>query len=888
MKQLDKLPNVAVAATKFIKGVSRLVDATEALNVMPLRAALAEQFVTDAHFVSYVVHEAGAEAETWPRLNKVILDEIEKAGGRVSCSMFVIDIDTKDNVDAETLAAKTIGGKVPWDDELIGIFWAKIDAAVEAGLPMPNALYTTNNGARCIYVLPELISVRESEELYRGLVHLYGQQGIIADSSCADWTRMFRMPSVMRDNKPTWEQPHFKLFEQYDTVIDLSKVPKIEGSASAEYAPIKEITDPRPTHEDAQAMLEVKMPGGKGVRQTALHKESKRRLQGRNCFPALFDFAPLAREGERDVTLTKYVGEAVSLLYYMDGCTPEFVYALFLPAVEQLQDAADVNWLDKLWYLVRYTWAREVAKHEAKQEKAKIVAVKVEDKLTSMLNSMRKWCDHGSLHQDDARSIAWMLQHAIVMTRAKRYHVLRHTGYYSRFGVPREHLLTEMRESGLSEFIELDKVQDGEVIPKSANELLAVNGTQVHEVEGAANYPGSIVKNIATSDAKLVVALYCLRRDIVAEYNERVDQWLIRFVGKEHIQDLRNWIGFALDFEGGPVCALSLSGPPSCGKKMLVRGLAECINTGAVASGLDLVQRFTPALMKTPFLCVDEGLPSKVPGGIDIADQFRRATAGESLTLDVKFGDPITVFNPLRVIFTANNLETVRAITSHRDLTPEDQAALGERIFHLDVMQEAADFLAANGGRRMTKGWIQGDSGEPSDHVVAKHFLWLYENRPKEALGTRLLMQGNLESDLMRDMRTQSGAAPLVIRTLIYMLESASKQNMKGLSIENGEAFVTASGVHDCYKADLGNRRELNTQQILNVLRSVVVPGATKNPTWHVNAQGERIRARWHPLDLLILLEEAYTNGYPSKQIEVLVRARYGDEAESILEGFSK
>lgn len=887
----DKLPRLAVAPTKFVKGISRLTDPADAMQVMPLRDALATEFGTDAHFVSYSCVDNGVESPAWPRLNKVVLDAIEAAGGRVYSTMLVIDYDTKDNLDADTYAKKKdTEGKVAWDDELIEQFWQKLDAAVESGLPMPNVIYTTKNGARFIYVLEEPVLVREVEDYHRGLVHLFGTKGLVADEKCSDWTRFFRMPRVMRDGAPSWTSPYFRQLEQWDTFVKLADVPKVEKPQGADtYAPLKSIDRPRPSQEEAKAMLEVRGMGTMKPRSTALFKEAKRRLQGRNCFGCLFDMQPIAREGERDAKLTSYVGEAVAILYFMDGSTPELIYSLFLPAVEELKpDAGTPNWLDKLWYLVCYSWAREVAKDEARETKQKVTAIKTEDQLTAMLNSMRRWCKAPELDADDAHAVAWMLMHCICMTRAKKYHVLRPSGFFSRHGVPREHLVTEIRESGLAQFIELEKDIGGERVALSPAELLARHGTQVHEVFGAANHAGSIVKNIGTADASLVVALYNLRRDLEPTFSDQVDIWLKKLVGEDKIQVLRDWIGFALDFEGGPICALSLSGPPSCGKKMLVRGLAECINTGMVASGLDLVQRFTPSLMKTPFLCVDEGLPSKVPGGIDIADQFRRVVSGESITLDVKFGDPVTIFNPLRVIFTANNLETVRAITSHRDLTPEDQAALSQRILHLDVKQAAADWLAANGGLRMTKGWIQGDSGEQSEYVVAKHFLWLHQQRPKQPLGTRLLVEGNLESEIMRDMRTQSGVAPLVIRTLIYMIEAASKDNMRGLAIEQGSVFVTASGVVEVYRSDIANRRDLNASQVLNVLRSVVMPGGSKNPTVHVNAKGERTKARWHHLDLCILLEEAYTNGYPSKTLEKLLREQYGSEADAIIEGLSK
>ena len=133
-----------------------------------------------------------------------------------------------------------------------------------------------------------------------------------------------------------------------------------------------------------------------------------------------------------------------------------------------------------------------------------------------------------------------------------------------------------------------------------------------------------------------------------------------------------------------------------------------------------------------------------------------------------------------------------------------------------------------------------------------------------------------------------SAAARIERRRFGRRIEAASKDNMRGLAIEEGRVYVTASGVVEVYRADISNRRDLNSSQVLNVLRSVVLPGGVKSPTFHVNAKGERTKARWHHLDLCILLEEAYTNGYPSKNLERLLREQYGSEAEQIIEGLSK
>lgn len=884
------LPYVACVPTKRQKGAGTLSDKVSPMIVKPLKQAFGDRWTTDAHFCCYVVLQKGEQIEHWPRLKKVVLDQIEEQGGSVRMTMLVIDYDNKDNVTPEILESKgDHEGKVAWDEELIEQFWPRVDRAVEGGLPMPNMIYTTKNGARFVYVLSEQIDVRIAEDYHRGLVHAFGKAGLIADPACSDWTRLFRLPFVSRDNASTADSPFTHLIEQYDDFIahtDIEPIEKPRGN-DGPTGIVKEITRPTPSREDAMRMLEVQMPGTRGVRQTGAFKEARRRLKGRNCYPCLFDYAPIAERGARDQTLLSYVGEAVGLLYGVDTITPEFIYALFMPAVEQLTpDDGTPDWLAKLWYLICYTWAREEARAAAQEVKAKVEVKKQASQLDEMLANFRKWCDHPALDADDNTAKLWMLQHCIAMTRSRTYHLLTPSGFYTRHGVPKDHLLPAMRECGLDQFIELDEHdKSGEVRLMPMVKILGLYGTQVHEVRGAANWPGSTIQNIASEDARLTISLYRLRTELGAEYNEKVDRWMRFLVGDQNVQALRDWIGFALDFQGGPICALSLAGSPGAGKKMIARGLAECINTEMTCAASQLTSDHPHDLLKTPFLIADEGLPQTSGRGMDIADLFRSAVAGETLTVNMKYGELVTISSPLRVLFLANNLDLIHKLTSHRVLTPEDQHALAQRIYHLPIRKECADWLTANGGKAgLTRGWIAPDSGGPSDYIVARHFLWLYENRPKTPHGSRFLMEGNLDGQIMREMRTQTGPAPHVIRTIIGMIETPAGNNQQGVSVEDGRVFVTAHGVVEAYKSDsfFGNKRDLNTRHVSTVLKGLVVEGSATNSSWRVLPNGRRLKARWHELDITILYEEAQVAGFPSAKLSQLIDEQFGSEADGI------
>jgi hypothetical protein len=244
--------------------------------------------------------------------------------------------------------------------------------------------------------------------------------------------------------------------------------------------------------------------------------------------------------------------------------------------------------------------------------------------------------------------------------------------------------------------------------------------------------------------------------------------------------------------------------------------------------------------------------------------------------VEQKFRDPILVRNPLRVVFAANNLDVIQVLTGHRDLSPDDRAALALRLFHMSVDHKAGDWLRAKGGLAHTAlpgfRWIRGDDGADSDYVVAKHFMWLFTNaKPEVPRGNRLLMEGEMDPELMRMMSTRSGSAPDVIETLIRMIENKAMA-IDGLTIHRGNILVTTSAIVDYHRKDIGRKtdKKINHAAVGKVLRGLIVPGTSSHPRTIKTKSGKK-HARWRVIDHHTLLEEAIEHGYPSRELSLLV-----------------
>ena len=171
-----------------------------AYAVMPLRAALARVYATDACMVMYVVDGARRQ----PRINKAGLPLWTGGTPRMHC--FACDIDNP--------------GHALWteDDYL---------ATRERDRTLPSlataGVYYTPSGRRILQPLARPIAVPEAEARLGEWLDRLRDEGIAIDKECKDWTRHFRLPHTRRPVGPEKRIAHAR-----SRCIDLDRMVAID------------------------------------------------------------------------------------------------------------------------------------------------------------------------------------------------------------------------------------------------------------------------------------------------------------------------------------------------------------------------------------------------------------------------------------------------------------------------------------------------------------------------------------------------------------------------------------------------------------------------------------------------------------------------------------
>lgn len=852
---------MAAMPSKEWKGANSM-DREALAKVLPMEIlrwdeAFERQWDSDAHFVCYTLRD---DEEQLPRCNKRMLPHLREIGGDLLTRVFALDFDNPGH------AAWTEEALEQWLEQLIAV------AFEDPVLWSWALLYTTKHGARLVYILDRPIPVDEAEGFHRWLVMQWHDKGIQFDTSCSDWTRLFRLPNVVRDTKTTWTQSYYQFVPRYEQRLDVSKLGRIDNPLVKRKGVVREFNLPQPAEDIDTELLTTISDKGREVMSDWLRK-AKARLKNRACYPCIFEHKQLAHEGGRHNTILKYVGESTTLLFGLEDeshermTTPQHIYALLLAPVQQLEPDSDTHdWTEVLWTHVLYCWANEDAEDRLRQEEDEQLEQDAMDQLDRVVEGMREWCDSPKLLGSDYDAKAWALRHLIAVGSGGSY-IMRPDGWFDSVSTSNHSMVPRVRALGMDRVIQI-KIPSGEGFRwASAQELMNEYGTVVSEISGMPQIKGAYISDIDQSNSNLRLRLYGRRTDIPAQYNARVDEWLKRLFGERYDEAI-NWIGHSLAFEEGPIAAISIQGAAGAGKKMFAYGLAECVDTQTLAQGEDLIGHFQPGLMRSPYLLVDEGWPAR-RGGKHPADMFRELVGGSTRTVDRKFRDPVQCTNPVRIIFTANDLNVVRMLSAGKDLSPEDREALGIRLLHFDISHQATFWLRKRGGARLTRGWIAPDGGGPSDFVVAKHFLWCYEEK-RQPRAPRFLVEGNSASGVMFDLRTQSGNAPVVIESIIRMLEVEGKK-WEGLVVEDYKLYVLSSEILQFWRSEMKNTTgtRLSAQIVGQVMRGLT--STVSRNSIQLKSRPLMNRKRWHEVDCKVLQVCAEKVGWPSTVLDKLV-----------------
>lgn len=153
-----------------------------AFEVSSANYALNREFQTDAHLVSYIVYRNGQPIQHQPRVNKRGLSWIQSLGYELRINCLFIDIDNPDHADHTSTSIASFAHRI------------------RAHLP-DYGFYFTSGGVRLVAALTSSVDPNTAEEILETIFTRLESLQFTPDRRCRDWTRLYRLPNVYRDDK---------------------------------------------------------------------------------------------------------------------------------------------------------------------------------------------------------------------------------------------------------------------------------------------------------------------------------------------------------------------------------------------------------------------------------------------------------------------------------------------------------------------------------------------------------------------------------------------------------------------------------------------------------------------------------------------------------------
>lgn len=663
-------PSVGVLSNRYLEGWGGGAVTAPLLPVTQIETALSTEYPTDAHITGYGVPDESA----WPRLNveatrhlphepqmRVVFADLDRTGH----SKWPSSEDAKAAVD-------TLGALFP-------------DAAV----------YATGGGARLVWWLANPVPVGRYKAFYAGVIRrvsaaLAGSGlPLEVDPSADQWTRLFRLPWVLRDGVPTRATSHLRIPSPWRPFGR----PDVEENLLVE-APLSEVPPEGMTSARRAEVFE------------AIHPLISEHVDAR--FPGLLEDLAAGRvffaQGTRNATVFNAVCLVAEALTDALGEAPsaEALYELFEGSVSATTGkTSPERALRELWDVCQ----RRVRVEERRALEAEAVAAKLEEYRLGLdlppvayanntyyvLDSRDPTCVTYRPPVTNAKAVPAMIE---------KYCEGKHVNIRGKKG----------NYIGLSE-------------------ILGTYGEQIADVVHEMGRKGAYLDR-ATSILRIGTSPPA---DVSAVYHPDVACWLERFAGDaEGDHDaLLDWLATVRRLDR-PTCALYLQGAKGAGKGMFAAGVASLWGAGAV-SFAEATSRFNAALLESPIVFLDEK-----HGGSGTSAAFRSLVSETERRVEAKGQPTQTVNGCFRVIVAANN---AFALPLSDAVSADDIDAIVDRVRWINVGRDTSAYLEAIGGREGTHDWVRQADGRPGR--IAEHILWLESNREvTSSKGSRFIVSG--------------------------------------------------------------------------------------------------------------------------------------------------
>lgn len=759
---------IPVFSTRFVpawgkRGDTEVTDATEISPLTDVRVALEMEYTTDAHGAAYLIEGEDVCA----RLAKDVL-RMEDVANRLKMVVVFVDLDRHQHSE--------------WPDADTAIRNVSLLARL-----FPNAaIFTTRRGVRIVFMLPRPIPAVAYGQVANPIVQdvrtkiATASVDVEVDETTVEWTRLFRMPKVIRDGTPTWQDPTFVLH--------------IPEHWQPLQCGINNVTDA--TIAPGEALIPATLPGVPDAVQISdsdwdeVVKEfadPMARAGWNGLIGKLRAGEPFYAQGQRNSTTFRAINAFVDVYSEVRGESPSplAVFSMFRAATAATKgNTAPETAVGELWSMVsRIVEAQEYA-------------------------------------DDDAHDV---LPQKTVMTEWGPIPLSVYTGGRSRYiWDSGRRTYTEPignDDSYKAAFIDLWGAVYGIRASTTLN-LLNSHGTFVDEVILDLTVEAPRVE--ATHRSRSLVLPVGKRVKVAPAYHEDVNEWLSALAGADR-EGLLSWLHFALKFDQ-PLCALYLSGVPSAGKSMIAQALAQFLS-GTYVEFDEAVSRFNGRLRNSPLIWLDEVSNESATG------KFRSLVGNSTHKVERKGVDAETLRGNLRMVITANNEDALRLDDVR---TIYDVEAITQRVRYIRVGNAAADLLRKRGGRDYTADWVLKTSGEPGR--LCEHIAWISENHVPLSRGSRFRVEGTPTAWHYRAL--YSGSVGAVLALLADKIAMNRKDSVAYFDQETKQilvrvvTFLSDPGVRSSLKAE-----GVDPQDARATLRSVCLEDSevgAENTAWSV------------------------------------------------------
>ncbi len=300
----------------------------------------------------------------------------------------------------------------------------------------------------------------------------------------------------------------------------------------------------------------------------------------------------------------------------------------------------------------------------------------------------------------------------------------------------------------------------------------------------------------------------CPIRPLAPAYHPEVDHWL-NLLGNQKAKELLDWVATVTNLNKQS-SGLYLQGPPGTGKSMLSQGLARLWHMGGPTELVRVLGDWVHDIARCPLIVADEQIPAGFKGQRTSAE-LRSLIGSSSRTLTRKFRDNADLVGATRLILSANNADM---LVFDESLSQSDLEAVAGRFLHIQGDDRAKTYLQSID----TTGWVD-------DDIIAKHALWLRDNRTVTP-GKRFLVEGSAK-EVSKMLATRGGVAGRVAEWLVRHLcdpkQAVGPKQADLCRIGNGKYLVNTNAVVQFWEAYIKTGYAPGTPAIGQALRNLSV-----------------------------------------------------------------